>query len=117
MRLRFPKSIRLAASAEFQRVKNEGVSFHGSLLILSVLKAPGLESRFGFITSRRVGNAVVRNRVRRRLREILRLARPGLVSGFHLVIIAKKGCAAASYPDLKNEWLRLANRAALLASA
>jgi len=115
MRLRFPKAARLTKAAEFRRVKIEGNSFHGKLLILSVLKTPDLpETKIGLITTRRLGGAVARNRTRRRIREIVRTILPRVAGGVHLVIIARKSAAAAPFEELRNEWLRLADRAALL---
>src|SRR5207237_48863 len=71
--LSFPKSRRLTRASEFERVKREGLVRRGNLLTLSatVVENSGL-CRVGFITSRRLGSAVIRNRVRRRLREIVR---------------------------------------------
>jgi ribonuclease P protein component len=68
----------------------------------------------GFVTSRRIGGAVVRNRVRRRLREIVRQHQHELRGGFWFVLIAKNGAASASYSLLEDEWLRLATRASIL---
>ncbi|SRR5579862_693250 len=120
MRLRFPKTARLTHAAEFRRVKAQGTSFHGKLLILSVLKNPAPPEtqtgvKTGLITTRRLGNAVVRNKLRRRMREIVRASLPRLAGeGKFLVVIARRDAAAASFAELRNEWLRLAKRAALL---
>ena len=70
--------------------------------------------RAGFITSGRVGGAVIRNRVRRRLREIVRRQQHELRQGICFVIIARHEAATASYGALKDEWLRLARRASIL---
>ena len=70
--------------------------------------------RAGFITSGRLGGAVVRNRVRRRLREIVRRHQQHLRQGFWFVTIARYEAAAASYSALEDEWLRLARRASIL---
>ena len=70
--------------------------------------------RAGLITSGRVGSAVIRNRVRRRLREIVRRHQHELRQGIWFVIIARQDAATASYGALKDEWLRLANRASIL---
>jgi len=70
--------------------------------------------RAGFVTSGRLGGAVVRNRVRRRLREIVRRHQDQLRQGFWIVIIARHEAAAASYRELEDEWLRLARRASIL---
>lgn len=57
--------------------------------------------RVGFTTSRKVGSAVVRNRARRRLRELVRGHLPGLMQpGFDIVIIGKTAAAAAPFPHL-----------------
>jgi len=64
--------------------------------------------RVGIITSRKVGTAVVRNRVRRRLREIIRRHQHQIRSGLWIVIIGSTRAARASYAELEHEWLRLA---------
>jgi ribonuclease P protein component len=117
MRHRFPKSARLARAAEFDKVKHNGVSCHGRFMVLSVLKnSPSTETKVGLITSRRVGGAVQRNRVRRRFREIVRMARPDLLPALWLVLIAKKGAVEASFQSLQHEWLQLARKASILTS-
>jgi ribonuclease P protein component len=114
-RLRFPRSTRLTRAGEFSKLKREGVSFHGKLFVLSVLKpTPDSATRVGFITSRRVGGAVERNRVRRRLREIVRASLGDLREGAWLVLIARQGAARASFQALREEWQILARRGALL---
>jgi ribonuclease P protein component len=113
MRLRFPKSARLTRASEFLRVKNEGRSCHGRLIVLSVLESGETQTRVGIITSRRVGNAVTRNRVRRRLREIVRHARPQLKTGRWLVLVARHSAAGANYAAIEQEWKKLAERTAI----
>ena len=70
--------------------------------------------RAGFVTSDRLGGAVARNRVRRRLREIVRRHQNDVRQGFWFVIIARREAATASYGALEDEWLRLARRASIL---
>jgi ribonuclease P protein component len=115
-RLRFPKAARLFRAAEFAKLKREGQSFHGKLFVLSVVPS-GDESasRIGLITSRRVGGAVVRNRVRRRLREIVRAARPQMKAGLWLALIARQAAARATFDALREEWTQLAQRSSILA--
>src|SRR4029079_5056874 len=113
--LLFPKTRRLTHRSEYERVKREGIVQRGKLLILNVMGTEDLALwRAGFITSGRVGGAVVRNRVRRRLREIVRRRQPQLRKGFWFVIIARQEAATASYGALEDEWLRLARRASIL---
>ena len=72
-------------------------------------------SRVGFITSRSLGKAIVRNRVRRRMQEIVRRHQHDLRDDFWIVLIARRDAANASYRALEDEWLRLAKRASILA--
>ena len=114
--LSFPKSKRLTLPAEFARVKAEGETHRGRLLVLSVVKIDDEKLfRVGLVTSRRVGAAVVRNRIRRRLREIIRTHQSALRAGFWFVVIARANAAEAPYRQLLDEWLRLAERASILA--
>ena len=85
----------------------------GRFLRLTAARQEG-ETRFGLITSRRVGGAVVRNRVRRRLREICRLHRPQVLSGWLVVVSAKSAAAAAGYEELREEWLLLTRQLSIL---
>jgi ribonuclease P protein component len=113
----FPKSRRLTQSSEFDRVKKDGRVQRGRFILLSVLKTTdGAPFRAGFITSRAVGSAVIRNRVRRRLREIVRKHQREIVEGNWIVTIARVSAAKASSQELEGEWLRLANRAFILAA-
>jgi ribonuclease P protein component len=114
---RFPKSRRLTRSADFERVKKEGRAERGRMLILSVLPAQDRHHlRAGFVTSKRIGSAVVRNRVRRKLREIVRKHQPDVRENLWIVTIARPPAAGATSRELEDEWLRLAKRAFILAS-
>ena len=113
--LSFPKRRRLTHASEYDRIKRDGLVRRGKLLILgaAVVENSGL-SRVGFITSRRLGSAVARNRVRRRLREIVRRHQHDLRQDFWIVLVARRDAVKASYRALEDEWLRLARRASIL---
>jgi ribonuclease P protein component len=114
--LSFPKTRRLVRTTEFARVKSEGTAHRGRTLVLGVLAEQNEKLfRVGLVTSKRIGGAVVRNRVRRRLRDVVRTQQGKLRGGFWLVVIARPAAARASYSALKDEWLRLAERASILA--
>jgi len=114
----FPKSRRLTQSAEFEQVKKNGRVYRGQFVVLSIVPAnDATPFRAGFITSRALGRAVVRNRVRRRLREIVRKHQREVVNGIWMVVIARASAARASYEQLEVEWLRLAKRASILATS
>lgn len=115
--LSLPKTKRLVWTAEFERVRRRGSKVRGGLISVAVLRDGDVENwRAGFITSRKVGNAVARNRVRRRLREIVRRHQKELVDGVWIVTIASSRAVDATYRELEAEWLRLAERASILAA-
>jgi ribonuclease P protein component len=115
-RLSFPKTKRLITPVEFGRVRSEGTAERGRFLVLGVFARedePGF--RAGFVTSKRLGGAVTRNRVRRRMRDMVRTEQARLRPGFWFVVVARPAAVRASYAELKDEWLRLAERASILA--
>jgi len=117
-RFRFPKASRLTRTAEFALVKKEGKAWTGRHVSLGILHRAGERAvRLGIITTRRIGQAVIRNRVRRRLREIFRLNQHRLVTGIWIVTIARVSAADATFHQLERDWLRLAGRASILAPA
>jgi ribonuclease P protein component len=113
--LSFPKTRRLMRDSDFQRVKREGQTEQGKLMVLGVFAVKDSGGRrAGFVVSRRLGNAVVRNRVRRRLREIVRTHQHDLRDDVWIVLVARRAAANAGYRTLEDEWLRLAKRASIL---
>ena len=77
---------------------------------MSLLQDQPGSTQSAVVVSRRVGSAVTRNRVKRRLREIYRHARHSMKPGLWVVITAKPAAATATSESLRSEWLRLGNR-------
>jgi ribonuclease P protein component len=100
---------------EFQRVRQQGRSVSGVLLSLGWAANDLLVSRCGYVVGKRVGGAVARNRVKRRLREIMRLTIKAdqLAPGYDLVWIARTSAAQATYQQLAAEAHNLLRRARL----
>lgn len=110
-----PASRRLKRHGEFARVKAGGTGQKGRFLVVNVLQTGGTSpSRCGIITGRKIGNAVRRNRVRRRLREIIRHEGDRITTGLWLVIIARWNATQATMDELKQDWRLCATRAGIL---
>jgi ribonuclease P protein component len=102
----------LTRKADFEAVYERGRSWVGREIVVRVLPN-GLETtRYGFAVSRRVGKAVVRNRVKRRLREIVR--QTPLRTGWDIVVIARVAAVPADYASLGKSVMDLLLRAGLL---
>jgi ribonuclease P protein component len=113
--MRLPSRLRLKESRDFAQMRQEGTSQAGRYLVLAVLRQEGLaEFRFGVVTGKRLGPAVVRNRLRRQLREIVRTHRQEIAPGYHLVMIPRWRAVGAELAELESDWLRLAKRQGLL---
>lgn len=106
------RTARLSNKGEFAAVYNEGRSWSNDLVALRALPNDLGTSRCGFAVGKRLGGAVVRNRVRRRLREIVRQA--PVKDGWDMVFIARQDAVAADYSTLRQAAEDLLSRAQLL---
>lgn len=105
----FPKSLRLRSRREFLIVQDTGMKVSADC-VLALIKPNGKAgepSRIGLTVSSKVGNAVVRNRVRRRLRELYRTRRDELPKGLDMVLIARNSAATAEWPVFVRAFERL----------
>ena len=105
---------RLRRSADIQAVRNAKNSWRGSLVILAAHKNDLPTSRFAFICSRRIGKAVVRNRVRRLLRESVRTRFDLIEPGWDCLLIARPAIQKASFFDVQTAVFALLRQANLL---
>ncbi|HIS03579.1 MAG TPA: ribonuclease P protein component [Candidatus Pullichristensenella avicola] len=109
--LRFPRACRLGRNRNYRYVYRKGKSYPSHSLVVIYLRAKDL--KLGFSVSSKVGNAVVRNRVRRCLREDARLLRPRLKRGRY-IFVARPGAARCPHAALTREMHRALERARLL---
>ncbi|MHB8413391.1 MAG: ribonuclease P protein component [Candidatus Acidiferrales bacterium] len=105
-----PREWRLVRRSEFEAVYREGRR-RSSATFLIFLRANGLpRDRFGMSVKKALGNAVVRNRIRRRIREVLRLHREEILPGWDVVIHPSRSVATLEFTKLEAELLALLPR-------
>ena len=101
MPLAAPRLERLKKRQEFLRTAARGKRAAQPGLVLQALAVSEPSLRLGFTVTKKIGNAVVRNRARRRLKEAARLTLPGLaLSGWDLVLIGRDATAERPFPLL-----------------
>ncbi|MDE2802600.1 MAG: ribonuclease P protein component [Chloroflexota bacterium] len=104
-----PRRHRLTRKASFDAVFARGSRWTGKLVTIRTFPN-GLDAyRLGLAVSKAVGNAVVRNRVKRRLREIVRGA--GVAPGYDVVVVARPSAADSSFAGLRADVMGLLRRA------
>jgi ribonuclease P protein component len=112
--LGFNRSRRLKLPGDFARAKSQGQRVVSGCLIANVLaRPPGLASRLGVVTSKKVGNAVVRSRARRLLRETFRLHQHDLARAVDLVLVARPSIAGRKMAEVEKDFLRVLREARL----
>jgi ribonuclease P protein component len=104
---------RLKSNDRFRQVRRQGKSCKERRIILLYLENDLPYSRFGFTASRRVGNAVKRNRARRLMRESVRLQFETIATGWDMVFIARPFILGSSFSEVDADCRRALDRAGL----
>lgn len=99
-RAKFPRSLRLLKHADFDRVYKKGRRHFSSHMTVFYLRQENGGARIGFTVGRILGGAVERNRIKRRLREAVRLRQALLGGAIDVVINPKKSVLRAEFPTL-----------------
>ena len=107
----FPTIVR---KADFEALSRSGLSASCRLLVLRARRTDGEVTRIGLSTPRGIGGAVRRNRLRRRLREAIRLRYATLPAGWDLLVIARLQASEASVAELGGAFERLLHRSGVL---
>ena len=104
----FSRKERVRKRRRFLEIYEEADKIQGICLVLYLAENNLRHHRLGVTVSRKIGGAVVRSRVKRRLRELFRTNKSAILPFCDLVINAKRRAVAASYQELEKDFLRAA---------
>ena len=110
--MRFSRSLK--ENHLFRRLYRRGDSLANAYFALYVRKNGSAENRMGITVSGKMGCAVRRNKVRRRIREIYRLNEEKFIPGFDFVVVARTRAMDAPYEKLEKAFLQLSGKLSLL---
>jgi ribonuclease P protein component len=104
----------LRRAQDFERIHRHGETWSNRLVAIGVLPNGLDHNRFGFIVIRQLGSAVSRNRIKRRLRAVIRQQLDDLHPGYDIVVIARKPAAQADFQALAGAVAKLLGQARLI---
>ena len=107
-------AVTLKQNYEFRRLYQKGASSAGSCMVIYCRKNKLDHNRLGLTASVKLGHAVVRNRARRRLREVYRLNSSRLSTGWDIILVARSRTVTVSWKELNDTFLRLCRKLDLL---
>lgn len=102
---------RLKKRYQFNYIYKNGTHFTSSALVLYVATSRTKSIKVGFAVTKKLGKAVVRNTIKRRLREIVRNQLPNLKQNYNIIIVARENVANFSFEALSKQFLDLAIKA------
>ena len=109
------KENRLKKKRDFEAVFRSGKGFKQDFLFLKVFKNNLDVSRFGFVVGKKISKkTTLRNKIKRRMREIIKMNLPGIKKGWDGIIIANRGIENKGFKEIKESMERLLKKAELI---
>ncbi len=108
---KFPKTERILRRGHFRRVYDEGRKYQARYFTAFLLPNPVINPRIGITVTRKVGNAVERNRARRLVREVFRKNKWLVPEGVDIVINVKKSLVSVGYVELEDDFTTFLEKA------
>lgn len=107
------KEWRISRGKEYKGIYNKGRRIPGKYIIVFTQTNNLPHNRFGIVTSKKIGNAVIRNRAKRQIREVIRKNLNNLHPGYDVVVVARFSVKEAVFELIENDFLRLMGKASI----
>ncbi len=108
------KILTISRQSEFRQVFSSGKAYPAKYFVLYALLNGTDANRYGFTAGKKVGNAVVRNRLKRLLKEVVRLHGKRLKKGFDFVLVARSAGVGRCFHDIEKDFCRLVDKSKLV---
>ena len=106
-----PKTNIISSKFEFNRVYSKGHSYVNHLMVIHVINSDDIKGKIGFAVGKKVGNAVIRNRIKRLMRETYRIMQHDIQSNVSMIMIARKPLIEAKTDDVIKAFKNLCKKA------
>jgi len=107
------KEYRINTKKEYNNIYKKGKKIPGRYMVVFIVPGDKAYSRYGFVASKKVGNAVHRNRAKRRLRTIVYSNMSYIKDSVDIVIVARPAVNEASLDEVNTEYIRIMRKAGL----
>ena len=106
-----PKENIIRNKFEFNKVYSKGHSYVNHLMVIHVINSDNIKGKIGFAVGKKIGNAVVRNRIKRLMREAYRITQHDIQSNAAIIMIARKSLIEAKTDDVIKAFKNLCKKA------
>jgi len=107
------KDLRISRGKEYSYLYKNGRRISGRYIIVFVKENQLAHNRFGIVTSKKIGNAIIRNRAKRQIREVIRKNLNNLQPGYDVVVVARYNMKETIFELIEKDFLRLMRKASI----